>query len=67
MAPAPFTIREIVDADRAAWVEMRAKLWPDKTIAAHAAETDGWHKSATAWGFVAELHNGFPVGCVEVT
>src|SRR5215475_777386 len=66
MAGAPFIIREMADADRAAWLEMRAELWPEETIVAHAAEIDEWYKSTTAWGFVAELPNGFPVGFAEV-
>jgi hypothetical protein len=38
----------MADANRAAWFEMRAELWPEETFAAHAADIDERHKSATA-------------------
>jgi aminoglycoside 6'-N-acetyltransferase I len=61
-----FTVREMGASDRLAWAEMRASLWPEDSVSAHAAEIDGLIRAEVAWGFIAETADGAPVGFSEV-
>jgi aminoglycoside 6'-N-acetyltransferase I len=60
------TIREMSEADRAAWARMRGELWPEDTGQAHAAGIDEWLRDGDAWGFVAETADGAPAGFAEL-
>jgi len=53
-------------SDRAAWAEMRASLWPEDSISAHAEDIDGFIRADDAWGFIAETKDGAPVGFAEL-
>jgi aminoglycoside 6'-N-acetyltransferase I len=61
-----FTVRQMGVADRAAWVAMRAALWPGDSADAHAAWIDGMMAGTTAWGFVAETPAREAIGFAEV-
>jgi aminoglycoside 6'-N-acetyltransferase I len=60
-----FAVREIEFADWAAWAEMRAALWPEESVDAHALEIDDILKSGEMWAFIAELEDA-SVGFAEV-
>ena len=53
-------------SDRTAWAEMRAALWPDAVAQTHAKDIDQVLASDGAWGFIAELPGGVPVGFAEL-
>ena len=53
-------------ADKAVWAEMRAALWPEEAVNAHALEIDDILRSGDVWGFVAETKDRAPVGFAEV-
>ena len=59
-------VREMEAADRAAWVEMRGTVWPSETPQAHASAIDLLFGRGDAWGFIAEMLRGTPVGFAEV-
>jgi aminoglycoside 6'-N-acetyltransferase I len=60
-------VREMRAADRAAWAEMRAVLWPGEGSEAHLAEIDEIFKSREAWGFIAEMPaDGAIAGFAEI-
>jgi aminoglycoside 6'-N-acetyltransferase I len=59
-------IREMSAADRAAWSEMRAALWPEDTPEAHAGAIDRLLGKGGAWGFVAEALDGAALGFAEI-
>ncbi len=61
-----FAIRQMSYADRSAWAEMRAALWPEENASAHAAELDEILDSDDSWGFIAETTDGAPAGFAEV-
>lgn len=64
------TVRPVARGDRAAWAEMRAALWPDYTVAAHAAEIDrllAAGPSERSTNFVAEAPSGALLGFVEMS
>ena len=60
------TIREMGPADRAAWAEMRAALWPEESPQEHATGIYEILGDGDAWGFVAQTVDGAPVGFAEV-
>jgi aminoglycoside 6'-N-acetyltransferase I len=60
------TVREMSIADRPAWVEMRAALWPDETPEAHAKAIDELLASSENWGLIAETPDGVIAGFAEV-
>jgi len=59
-------VREMGAADRAVWAALRAALWPEDSVAAHAREIDALLSGADAWGFVAESGEGAAVGFAEL-
>lgn len=61
-----FLIREMNAADRAAWAEMRAELWPTEQAEAHRAAIGSILNSQDAWGFIAEAPGGAAIGFAEV-
>jgi aminoglycoside 6'-N-acetyltransferase I len=61
-----FLIREMTTADRAAWAEMRAELWPSEPADAHFAAIEGILNSGDAWGFIAEAPECASVGFAEI-
>jgi aminoglycoside 6'-N-acetyltransferase I len=61
-----FTVTQMGAAEKAAWAEMRAALWPDETLHVHAAAIDELLQSGEAWGFVAETVDGASVDFVEI-
>jgi aminoglycoside 6'-N-acetyltransferase I len=62
-----FSVRQMALADREAWARMRATLWPDASAEEHAKDIDAMLAGATGWGFVAQTHDGAPVGFAEIT
>jgi aminoglycoside 6'-N-acetyltransferase I len=60
------TVREMGAADRAAWAEIRAELWPDEPLDAHQKELEEFLRRGNFWGFVAELSNGDAAGFAEI-
>lgn len=67
MADTRFRVRAMARADRAAWTNMRAALWPDETIQAHAGMIDALLDSEDGWAFIVETADAAPVGFAEVT
>jgi aminoglycoside 6'-N-acetyltransferase I len=61
-----FSVRRMEAADRAAWAAMRAALWPDEDSAALADRIDEFFDGDDAWGFMAEMPDGTPVGFAEI-
>jgi len=59
-------IREITKADRAAWADFRAALWPEESADAHLQEIDRVLASGDLWVFFAEIE-GRAVGFAEVS
>jgi aminoglycoside 6'-N-acetyltransferase I len=59
-------VREMGAGDRAAWAEMRAALWPEDSVEAHAREIDEMLGSGDAWGFTAETADRDVVGFAEL-
>jgi aminoglycoside 6'-N-acetyltransferase I len=62
-----FTIRQMGPSDRAGWANMRAALWPGEDAEVHAKDIEAMLANSSAWGFVAETHDGAPVGFAEIT
>jgi aminoglycoside 6'-N-acetyltransferase I len=60
------TVREMGVADRRIWAEMRAALWPDDTLEAHAKAVDELLDSRGSWALIAETPDGESVGFAEV-
>jgi aminoglycoside 6'-N-acetyltransferase I len=60
------TVREMGVADRQSWAEMRAALWPDDTLEAHAKAVDELLGSRENWCLIAETPDGESVGFAEV-
>ncbi len=61
-----FTVREMGAADRAAWAEMRAALWPDDSPQTHAKRVDELLKNGENWGLIAETLDGEIAGFTEI-
>jgi aminoglycoside 6'-N-acetyltransferase I len=61
-----FAVREMGAADREAWAEMRAALWPDDTRQTHAEAVNELLKSGENWGLIAETLDGEIAGFAEV-
>ncbi len=61
----PLTIRELTNADHAAWCRMRRLLWPDETGRGHDAAIDEILNANDAWGFIAETPDNEPLGFAE--
>jgi aminoglycoside 6'-N-acetyltransferase I len=59
-------VRAMQAGDRAVWARMRAALWPQDSVSAHARGIDGLLAAANAWGFVAETADGTAAGFAEV-
>jgi aminoglycoside 6'-N-acetyltransferase I len=45
---------------------MRAWLWPEDSVSAHAEDIDGLIRADDAWSFIAESADGSPVGFAEL-
>ena len=58
-------IRSAGNADRAAWAAMRAALWPEEDVEAHARGIDAVLARSNVWGFIAEA-DGVVVGFAEI-
>jgi aminoglycoside 6'-N-acetyltransferase I len=61
------SVREMVPADRAAWTDMRAALWPDEDREILAEEVDRMLSGADTWGFIAETGARQPAGFAEIS
>ena len=61
-----FVVREMDAADRAAWTEMRAALWPMETLQAHAEAIAELLADKEAWGFLAQTPEGDAAGFAEI-
>jgi aminoglycoside 6'-N-acetyltransferase I len=51
-------VRPMHAGDRAAWIQMRAALWPEDSAAAHAKGIDDLLAGTDAWGLIAETAGG---------
>src|SRR5260370_2552401 len=60
-------IRELTNADHAAWCRMRRLLWPDETARGHDAAIDEILNANDAWGFIAETPDNEPLGFAELS
>lgn len=61
-----FSVREMKDADRSAWIGMRAALWPDDSRDAHAEAIGEFVNSQDNWALIAEMQNGDAAGFAEI-
>ena len=61
-----FNIRKMDASDGAAWIEMRADLWPDEARSAHARSIEAILADDDAWGFIAESIEGVPAAFAEL-
>jgi aminoglycoside 6'-N-acetyltransferase I len=61
-----FAIREMTEADRAAWAAMRHALWPEASVQEHASDVEVLLDTPDAWGFIAEAKDGRLAGFAEV-
>ncbi len=59
-------IRQMGASDSAAWVEMRASLWPDEPTVMHAHSVEATLAGEDAWGFIAESTDGTPAAFAEL-
>lgn len=62
-----FNIRQMNASDSAAWIEMRASLWPDEHPSMHTRTIEAILAGDGAWGFIAELTEGTPAAFAELT
>jgi aminoglycoside 6'-N-acetyltransferase I len=60
------TIRQMTAADRAAWVEMRAALWPEDAPEAHVDAVNEQLNSGENWGLMAETLDREIAGFAEI-
>lgn len=58
-------IRLLRSVDRAAWLAMRATLWPDAAPEDHEHDVERVLDSDSEWGFIAET-SGEPIAFAEV-
>ncbi len=65
--PMKFEIRALQSCDRAAWLAMRAALWPEASPADHEHDVERVLASDGEWGFIAETAAGEPLAFAEVT
>jgi aminoglycoside 6'-N-acetyltransferase I len=61
-----FNIRQMNASDSAAWIEMRAGLWPDEPPFMHACSIEAILAGDDAWGFIAESTDRTPVAFAEL-
>lgn len=61
-----FTVRKMTASDRRVWAEMRAALWPEDSVSAHAEDIEELIRAEDAWGFIAQTADSAPVGFAEV-
>lgn len=59
-------VREMGPADKEAWAEMRAALWPGEAAPTHAREIEELLAGGEAWGFIAEMPDGAAAGFAEI-
>jgi aminoglycoside 6'-N-acetyltransferase I len=62
-----FTIRKMTASDRAAWIDMRAGLWPDDSPIELAHGIEAILEGHDAWGFIAETIEGRPAAFAELS
>ncbi len=60
------SIRAMTETDRAAWIALRSRLWPEYS-AGHPADVDEMLERGTTWGFIAEDPSGVALGFAEVS
>jgi aminoglycoside 6'-N-acetyltransferase I len=58
-------VRQMGEADRALWVDLRGRLWPEYADD-HARDVAEMLGSPTVWGFVAEDAGGSVLGFAEL-
>jgi len=61
-----FSVREMTEADRAVWAEMRVALWPGHSREAHANDIGEILRALDACGFIAQTAAGQPAGFAEL-
>jgi aminoglycoside 6'-N-acetyltransferase I len=61
-----FLVREMTEADRPIWAEMRMALWPSETREWHAADIGENLRDPDVRGFIAETASGEPAGFAEI-
>jgi aminoglycoside 6'-N-acetyltransferase I len=61
-----FNIRKMTASDCAAWIEMRASLWPGEPPFMHARSVQAILAADDAWGFIAESTDGTPAAFAEL-
>jgi aminoglycoside 6'-N-acetyltransferase I len=61
-----FKIRKMGASDCAAWIDMRASLWPDDSLSLHAEAIEAMLAGDEAWGFMAETSEGVPAAFAEI-
>jgi aminoglycoside 6'-N-acetyltransferase I len=62
-----FNIRQMAASDVAAWIDMRASLWPGAPPSDHAQGIKAILADDEAWGFIAETVEGTPAAFAEVS
>jgi aminoglycoside 6'-N-acetyltransferase I len=61
-----FNAREMDASDRAAWIDMRASLWPGDALSVHAQGIEAILAGDDAWGFIAKSIEGAPAAFAEI-
>jgi aminoglycoside 6'-N-acetyltransferase I len=61
-----FLVRELTEADRPIWAEMRMGLWPEHSREWHVEEVDEILRDPDVSGFIAETAASEPVGFAEI-
>ena len=61
-----YIVRPIGAADRAIWAEMRAALWPEETLAAHARTANELLRDGAFFALVAQAADGTVMGFAEI-
>jgi aminoglycoside 6'-N-acetyltransferase I len=62
-----FNIRQMTASDCAAWIDMRAALWPGDPPSTHARAIAAILADDGAWGFIAEAIDGTPAAFAELS
>lgn len=62
-----FSVREMTEADRAVWAEMRVALWPSCPREWHTTDIGEKLCDPEAWGFIAETAACQPAGLAELS
>jgi aminoglycoside 6'-N-acetyltransferase I len=62
-----FNIRQMAASDLAAWIDMRASLWPNDPPSGHALGIKAILADDEAWGFIVETVEGTPAAFAELS